>query len=315
MDWQSLSKFLPKPDFSFDNKTVELINKNRKELGGTLFFDRIWHSLALTPQPQKVYPPKSNQDLKNLCQNIIKAEQVTVDERKYAILYYILRDCRLGTSSSKSGGHHGDIKFANAVFLPHKYQTLVSGIWEMDHLHFSVALTHLTDPCLGSDFATEVIELLLSHPKSDDAMALGYYVAKSPLITDLSSMQKFFSLLLRTDMSEAYKFCQQQSEYQEQLFEDLVRFALSQEEGQQRAELSKLLVSLPLSSEEDEWLEDFLLHGDGAKLFGAKDTVIMRRIVCQKPLEGLGVLDRHKGSKSSNINWDDIRTEMQRVTG
>lgn len=39
--------FQAKPDYSFDNKTVEGINKHRRE-AGELFFDRIWRSIGLT---------------------------------------------------------------------------------------------------------------------------------------------------------------------------------------------------------------------------------------------------------------------------
>jgi len=47
-DWQNFDVvFQSKPDWSYDEKTVNAILKNRKELGGTLFFDRVWLNLGL----------------------------------------------------------------------------------------------------------------------------------------------------------------------------------------------------------------------------------------------------------------------------
>jgi hypothetical protein len=48
-DWQdfdALAVFRQKPDFFFDNKTVESILKHRKEFGHQLSFDRMWKSMA-----------------------------------------------------------------------------------------------------------------------------------------------------------------------------------------------------------------------------------------------------------------------------
>ncbi len=47
-DWQDFKTvFQPKPDFKPDAKHAEAVLKHREELGGILFFDRIWSSLGL----------------------------------------------------------------------------------------------------------------------------------------------------------------------------------------------------------------------------------------------------------------------------
>jgi hypothetical protein len=47
-DWLNFDVvFQGKLDYSYDEKTVNAILKNRKELGGTLFFDRVWSNLGL----------------------------------------------------------------------------------------------------------------------------------------------------------------------------------------------------------------------------------------------------------------------------
>jgi len=47
-DWRKFSSvFQSKPDYTLDHKQVETALRHRKELGGTLFFDRVWESLGL----------------------------------------------------------------------------------------------------------------------------------------------------------------------------------------------------------------------------------------------------------------------------
>jgi len=48
LEWQSFaSVFQAKADYTLDHKQVEAINRHRKDLGGTLFFDRVWQSVGL----------------------------------------------------------------------------------------------------------------------------------------------------------------------------------------------------------------------------------------------------------------------------
>lgn len=47
-DWREFSSvFQSKPDYSLDQKQAETAARHRKELGGSLFFDRVWTSLGL----------------------------------------------------------------------------------------------------------------------------------------------------------------------------------------------------------------------------------------------------------------------------
>lgn len=48
LEWQRFEKvFQAKPDYTFDTKQVDAINRHRKDLGGTLFFDRVCVSVGL----------------------------------------------------------------------------------------------------------------------------------------------------------------------------------------------------------------------------------------------------------------------------
>ena len=47
-DWQDFNTvFKGRTDYSFDQKQVETIQRNRNECGGTLFFDRVWLNVGL----------------------------------------------------------------------------------------------------------------------------------------------------------------------------------------------------------------------------------------------------------------------------
>jgi hypothetical protein len=47
-DWQNFDVvFQSKADYSYDEKTINTILKHRKELAGSLYFDRVWSNLGL----------------------------------------------------------------------------------------------------------------------------------------------------------------------------------------------------------------------------------------------------------------------------
>lgn len=64
LDWQDFDTvFQQKPDFAFDNKTVESILKHRKEFGDQLFFDRIWKSIGLTRREYRTFVERPPADI------------------------------------------------------------------------------------------------------------------------------------------------------------------------------------------------------------------------------------------------------------
>merc|ERR1711939_497700 len=73
LNWQDFDVvFQAKPDYAYDNKTVENITRHRKEFG-ELFFDRIWKSIGLMRPSRNNYPPRTNQDLRNLWSKIVQS--------------------------------------------------------------------------------------------------------------------------------------------------------------------------------------------------------------------------------------------------
>lgn len=144
--------------YSYDSKTVDQIISNRRSLEGQLFADRLlgllgikggtlffcslvysrfnfiflgipWLIIYLSTVT-KVYPPKSNADLRSLVDHIVASELDI--HHKQALVYYLLKDCRNALGAAAD--------FASSCHLPEKYRLFIEGIWHMDRLDFRVCL-------------------------------------------------------------------------------------------------------------------------------------------------------------------------------
>ncbi|ETN45331.1 uncharacterized protein HMPREF1541_09162 [Cyphellophora europaea CBS 101466] len=297
-DWQQFEVvFQAKPDYSPDQKQADAALKHRKEFGGKLFFDRIWSTLNLQ-KATKAYPPRSNNELKELWKRIVDAK--SSDEQKLALLYYIIRDCRNITLEKT---------FLQKTYLPEKYQLLVTGLWELDHCQFPRALDCLTDPTLiPPTFPDDVLMVLLRHPKATPSQAMAYYVTVQPPLQDETVLIAYFDLLVRTSVSEAYDFARQSSQHK-RLFESLVTSIHEAEPGDARAAGAVQLIGMPFTEDEERWFEECLLQGSASKCNGAKDSILMRRLATGRlQSDSTPQLARYKGNKTNGANWDDIRT-------
>lgn len=76
----------------------------------------------------KIYPPKSNADLRTLVQHITSSPLDI--HHKQALIYYVLKDCRAA----------GDVaaQFARKCHLPEKYRLFIEGLWSLDRLELKV---------------------------------------------------------------------------------------------------------------------------------------------------------------------------------
>ena len=100
----------------------------------------------------------------------------------------------------------------------------------------------------------------------------------SPPLEDQKTLNAYFSFLCDTNIVHANQFSQRRGDLERRaLFEQLILAALSAK-GDQSASRAETLISLPFSDEEALWFEEFLLHGKGSSWYGAKDSVVMRRI-------------------------------------
>lgn len=65
-------------------------------------------------------------------------------------------------------------------------------------------------------------------------------------------------------------------------------------------------MELPFDEEEEEWFEKYLLDGKGKGLFGAKDTVIVRRIATGRGDDVRALAREIKERKIDGVNWNDL---------
>ena len=311
-EWRDFpTVFHNKPDFTPDQKHAEAAIKHRRELGGALFFDRLWTVLRLDKgEPErnhialqmlmytasKSYPPKSNADLRAIWNRIVKAP--VGDESKAALLYYLILDTRKQNLQQT---------FAQRSFLPQKYQLLINGLWHLDQCHFAQALEYLTDPSLTPvEFGDEILSALIQHPKCDNALAMAFYLAVRPPLTHDAALGAYMQLLAATNITEAYNFAKQHPQHKS-LFEQLVLSVFSMKPSEDRASAAVQLIGLPFDEDEEKWFENILLHGEASKLPGAKDSVLARRLAYGRPVHGNDAVARYKGTKIDGVNWEDIR--------
>lgn len=76
----------------------------------------------------KVYPPKTNSELRSLVDQIVSSEFDI--HHKQALIYYILKDCRNAQGAAA--------QFAQSCHFPEKYRLFIEGLWHMDRLDFRV---------------------------------------------------------------------------------------------------------------------------------------------------------------------------------
>jgi hypothetical protein len=93
------------------------------------------------------------------------------------------------------------------------------------------------------------------------------------------------------------------------MFEMLVSLVLNNSPSDTIADRCVELVNLPLSTEEDEWLEDYLLQGEGRALKKGKDMMMMRKIGTGNFAESLAL----KGINSRAIGGLDWKTLSEAV--
>lgn len=317
-DWTNFDAVFEKASkWTYEQNALQAISRNRQNMEGVLFFDRIWGSLGLkhgkkpSEAPMgfrthgvaatKLYPPKSNQELRKLFDTVVNAP--APDHQKHAIIYYVLKDCKPLTD-------HGET-FARKVYLPRKYKLLIGGLHDLDHGQPKQSLELLTDPSLTPTFSDQILCTLLQNPKIDGSLAIAYYITVCPPLADQKTLNAYFSFLCDTNIVQAYNFCQMRVDSERKtLFEQLTLSALSPK-GDQTVFRAETMIGLPFSDMEVLWFEDFLLHGRGSSCHGAKDSVIMRRIATGRDYTELQSLQRFRGQEVDGISWVDVRTKFQ----
>ncbi|KAA8647212.1 hypothetical protein EYZ11_006841 [Aspergillus tanneri] len=292
-------------NFVYDGKVIEQIISNRRALENQLFVDRLL-GLAGVKTVTKLYPPRSNSDLRLLVDQIVSSAFDI--HHKQALVYYILKDCRAASDAAT--------QFSRRCHLPEKYRLFTEGLWHLDRLELKRAIEYLTEPSIIPTFPDEILYILtLSHlPKHDDSLVMAYYLTVSPPLTTSKVQKAFFQTLCRASVTEAFYFTRKNGESLRQAyFVQLIEFVHTTAAGQARSKRAMELIGLPLDDQEVEWFEDTLLHGSAKGLYGSKDTVMMRRLATGKLSELSPELESLGGKKIDGLNWDVLKKTMKQA--
>ncbi|KNG80835.1 hypothetical protein ANOM_011217 [Aspergillus nomiae NRRL 13137] len=318
-DFDSVFSF--NKNFVYDGKVIEQILSNRRALENQLFADRLLGLLGVkagnidqtlmmmykVPDQHnyivtKVYPPKSNADLRTLFGHIVSSPLDI--HHKQALIYYLLKDCRAANDYAS--------QFSRRFHLPEKYRLFIEGLWNLDRLEFRRAIEYLTEPSIIPTFPDEILYVLTlpQLPKHDNSLVMAYYLTVSPPLASTKVQKAFFRTLCRSSITEAFYFTRNYDDSLRQNYlAQLIEFVHSTEAGETRSKRAMELIGLPFDDQEEGWFEDSLLRGNAKGLHGAKDTVMMRRLATGK-LENLSAdLESLGGKKVDGLNWDILRQE------
>ncbi|PFH63265.1 hypothetical protein XA68_15899 [Ophiocordyceps unilateralis] len=255
--------------FPYDRTLQHDIDHHRKAVGGTLFIDRVMKALGLVKG--RSYPPKSDNALRQLHQLFCDAAMSV--QHKQSLLYYFLLDFDTESSQSSASSH-----FATNAGMPVNYQIFMKGLWLMDRQQYQEALEFVAHPSLSHDFADEIITTLVRHAPDDHSLALSYFYSVRPILKTSSALELLFDAMTGADATEALLFSRTHPQHaREQLFRRWVRFIMKDGRGD-----FDQLAFLPLDSVEETWFEQYLTSGEGRNLGKAKDTLLVRKIACDR---------------------------------
>ncbi|KAE8845005.1 hypothetical protein PTNB73_02941 [Pyrenophora teres f. teres] len=305
---------------------VQEIQSFRTALGGRTFFERLLMLLKI--KASKMYPPKSPQQLQELHQRIITAE--TTLHNKHCLVFYLLKDL--------SGQHHEPTElseaFAKDVHLEKRFWTFVEGLWYLDHFQFSTAVERLTYPSIIPTFPDEIMHTLLtgrdrlnslgiSKDPKDEILALAYYNCVKPPLEDAGVRNEFAKYLTDRNVAEMYGWVHSRPDHEQKpLLEILIEQTLDKNtwaKGPERDVYTREarcfeLVSLPFTTEEENFIEKFLTEGRGRTFQGAQDLVMMRRIATGK-LADAAADAGIRGKRVDGINWEVLKDGVKRGLG
>lgn len=218
-------------------------------------------------------------------------------------------------------------KFAGDVHLESRFWTFIEGLWALDHLQCETAVGHLTHPSIIPTFPDEIMMVLLhyvrSHGQSPTAtiLPLAYYNCANPPLVGQDVKNEFVRYMADRNVTETFYWIRARPEHEQKpLLQVFVEEILDQngwdreDEQYKRQEKALELVSLPLTEEEEIWIETFLTEGKGRNYRNALDTVQMRRIASGRLKEAANEATA-KGRKHDQVNWEILRDGIKRGLG
>lgn len=242
----------------------------------------------------KIYPPKTDNALKQLHQQVCEAGMST--HHKFSIFYYILLDF-----DRTSGRDNVSDAFVDASGMPKKYQIFIKGLWYLDHQDFSVclalalndtktdkvylqrALEYICHPSLIPDFADDIITVLVRSASDHDySVALSYFHAVQPILKTSAALEVLFGAMAHTNISEALFYSRTYPPHTRELLFNRLIAAVLDGGSEDYSERATQLAFLPFDKSEEKWFEEYLLNGNGKNHKKAKDTLVIRKIACDQ---------------------------------
>ena len=119
--------------------------------------------------------------------------------------------------------------------------------------------------------------------------------------------------MCQASITEAFYFSRSHGELIHQhLFERLIDFIHGNAGGEIRAARGVELIGLPLDDKEERWLEEYLAEGKGTGLFGAKDTLMMRKIATGRSQEAANLARSiHEKKSIHGVSWSTLSGGLQ----
>ena len=153
-----------------------------------------------------------------------------------------------------------------------------------DRMPLQRALEYVAHPSLSPDFADEIIITLVRHARDNDySLALSYFHAVQPILKTSLALELLFDAMARTSVTDALSFSRTYPQHtREQLFRRWISAILDSGRGQEASSRISELAFMPLDSAEEAWFEEYLSTGEGRNLKRAKDTLLARKIACDR---------------------------------
>ncbi|KAL9000878.1 MAG: hypothetical protein Q9169_000633 [Polycauliona sp. 2 TL-2023] len=283
--------------FFYGEQAITKILKSRRLAHNELLIDKLLKMLGVE-RPQDLYPPRSNQSLRNLHSQII--DSAAPHHHQQSLLYYVLKDTPDHNKAASA--------FTRAVFLPGKYKTFIDGIWLLDRGVFENALGYLTEPILTPTFPEDILYLLCTHPgQHDDKLPLAYYNTVFPAVTSTKVAEAFFAKLTSSSVTEALVWCRNHGQSSHRpLFEQLLHSVLNGPEREHRARRSVELLHLPFVGEEETWFTAYLTEGKGKDFHASKDAYTVRILATGKNSPTAGAADAYREKGRPVMDWSSL---------
>jgi hypothetical protein len=276
----------------------------------------IWSVLG-----RRIYPPSPEDQLRELHKRINAAP--ISDHYKHSLFFYLLKDFSDGDGEEVPIAE----SFAQKVHLEKRFWTFVEGLWLLDNLEYTFAVSNLTHPSIIPTFPDEIMAVLLRHTSTPTAspdeaiLPLAYYNCANPPLAGKEVKTDFVKYMADRNVTETLFWIRGRPEYeQRELLEVLVEETLDRngwgpdDKTYTREDKAMEFVSLPLTETEENWVETYLIEGKGRTLRGASDTVEMRRIATGRLKEAAGNAGL-KGRKHDQVNWEVLRDGVKRGLG